>query len=655
MRSGHDSIGVYLSGASAAGATQRADAASLGGYRAADRVSCLRWHRYDAITGLRVDYVSAACGPGLARLRAASADTARFAAPGEGYGVAVRVPVRGAAMLPSLASPGAYCVVSRPSVGDLGGNETIQLMPVANNAIAGGNFSEAESADGAYHHRCVYLRNDSDASVANLRVWAASADNLAIALQTPTADYVDAVANETIPPTGPSFASPTNYAGGLAVPPLAPGASHALWIRTAVSVGNTTPEPMREVVILYANAAASPMVSGVLRGVTRVAVGGIEGYRIWAGQDAEPDYSEEADLELPTLPADIVLTPGHVYFLRAVYRNAYGLESAPQRIADLRVNVEGGVDEGPPMGPSAVSLATGPDGAILIQAQYLPNMETVARATHWRIYIDEDAPIDLDMSTPIGTTVVTLEYTTSTTYVDGQTVRVLVRTVRASDGAESTNTDWQEVTINSLAPGRPIGNASIGAALAFAPVPATHEPVTYWIDETKGVKLESDARGLVSFYVGAALVWRVALRSPIMSTAGPGDEGVIANQFYVPSDWTLTDREDISGEGATAAFEVVSWDPDARVVALCAAGVYRVLVDATNKEIQVGGVSDREPDARFRPPSLVYARADGASLGVWDAALEEMRVAMGVSAADDVLRIAAGLDMRHTQTELEAM
>jgi len=660
MHSGHDSIGVYLSGATAAGASQKSDAASLGGYRAAERVVCLRWHRYNAITGLRVDYVSPACGAGLGRLRVSSANTARFAAPGDAFGVATRVPVRGFAALRSHNAGDAtasqrYCIVSRPSIGDLGGNETLQLMHVVNNAISAGNFSEAESASGAYHYRCVYFRNDSDANVANLKVWLASSDNLAIALEPPTAEYVDAIADESTAPVGPSFTSPTDYATGLAVPTLSPGDVHALWIRTAVEAENTTPEPARDVVIHYANAATSPTAAGVLSGVTRVAVGGIEGYRVWAGEDAEPDYAEPADLELPTLPEDIELTPGHVYYLRAVYRNAYGLQSPPQRIADLRVNAEGGIDDGPPMGPSAVSLATAEGGAILIRAQYLPNLETVARATKWRIYIDDDAAVDVDMSITVGSTVVSLLYTTATTYQDGQAVRVLVRTLRAADGIESENTDWQTVTINNLAPGRPIGSASIGSQFAVAPTPEYHEPSVYWIDEAKGIKLESNAYGFVSFYVGAVLVWRVLLQTPVASTTGPAGDGVVERCFYVPSDWTITDRETVSGDGATDAFDVVAWDPDDRVVALCAAGEYRMLINATSKTITVSGLSDRGPDAAFRPPNLAYNRADGAHLGVWDAALEEMRVAMSTSALDATIRIAAGVDQRYSQAELEAI
>lgn len=660
MRSGSDSIGVYLSGATVAGASQKSDAASLGGYRAAERVVCLRWHRYNAITGLRVDYVSGACGAGLGRLRISSANTARFAAPGDAFGVATRVPVRGSALLRShrigdATASQRYCIVSRPSIGDLGGAETLQLMNVANNAIAAGNFTEAESASGAYHYRCVYLRNDSDANVANLKVWLPVADNLAIALESPTAEYVAPVADESTPPVGPSFSSPTGYAAGLAVPTLTPGSVHALWIRTAVGMSNTTPEASRDVVVQYANAATSPTVAGVLRGVTRAAVGGIEGYRVWAGQDAEPDYDAAADLELPTLPADIALTPEHTYYLRATYRNAYGLESAPQRIGELRVNAGGTLDDGPPRGPSAVSLVTGAGGAITIRAQYLPNLESVARATKWRIYIDDDPAVDVDMSVTVGSTVVSLLYTTAATYQDGQTVRVLVRTLRASDGIESENTDWQTVTINNLAPGRPIGTASIGSSVAVTQTPVYHTPATYWIDEAKGIRLESNAYGFVSFYIGTALVWRVLLQTPTASTEGPDGEGIVQSCFYLPDDWTVTDRETLSGDGATDAFDVVAWDPDDRVVALCAAGEYRMLINATSKTITVSGLSDRGPDAAFRPPNLAYNRADGAHLGVWDAALEEMRVAMSTSALDATIRIAAGVDQRYTQAELEAI
>jgi len=80
-----------------------------------------------------------------------------------------------------------------------------------------------------------------------------------------------------------------------------------------------------------------------------------------------------------------------------------------------------------------------------------------------------------------------------------------------------------------------------------------------------------------------------------------------------------------------------------------------MLINATSKTITVSGLSDRGRDAAFRPPNLAYNRADGAHLGVWDAALEEMRVAMSTSALDATIRIAAGVDQRYSQAELEAI
>lgn len=637
---------------------------------------CLRWHRYNPITGLRIEYVSGACGPGLARLQVVSADTVRFAAPGDSYGDAVRIGVGRTAKAVSyrpddVTCAQRYCVVFRPSIGDLGGAETLQLMDVANNAIGGSNFSTAESAAGAYHYRCLFIRNDSDVgasdaprTITNLKVWLDSAANLAIALEEPTDDEVDAIVDETTAPVGPSFTSPTSYAAGLAVPSLTAGSTWALWVRNGIPASNTTPEPARQVLIHYADSATTPTVAGTLRGVTRVAVANITGYRIWAGQDAEPDYGTPPTLDLPTLPDDIVLTPDHVYYLRCTYRNEYGLESAPQSIATLRVAADGSLDEDPPRGPDAVSLANGPNGAIIVRAQYLPNYETVSAADYWRIYVsddgdapdpDVDTPIDVAMTTSVELVPVTLNHTTVATYQDGLVVNVLVRTLRSDDGAESTNTAYETLTMNTLAPARPYGTASIGTRLGVTNVVVTPTEQTYYIDEAKDIKLVGNADGSVSFYVDTELVWRVFYSRRTDIGGYVGSTIPDKRRFFIPDDWTLTDQTDVTGSGSEYAFEVVTWDPSDRVVAMTAGGTHRVLIDATNKTLTVTGVTDRAALSTAVPSTLAHGRTDGAYLTAWDAAAEDLRVISQTSTDDEYWRIGVGINDRYSQAEIEAM
>lgn len=676
MYKAHDSIGFYLSGATVAGASQKVDLSSLGGCRGAERVQCLRWHRYNPVTGLRVEYVSGACGPGLARLQVVSADTVRFAAPGDSFGDTVRLGVGRTAKVVSYKVDDAtcaqrYCVVFRPAIGDLGGFETLQLMDVANNAVGGSNFSTAESTAGAYHYRCLFIRNDSDVgssdaprTITNLKVWLDSAANLAIALEEPTGDEVDDVSDETTAPVGPSFTSPTSYAAGLAVPSLTAGSTWALWIRNAIPASNTTPEPARSVLIHYADSATTPTVAGTLRGVARVAVAGITGYRIWAGQDAEPDYGTPPDLDLPTLPDDIVLTPEHTYYLRCTYRNEYGLESAPQSIAALHVAADGSLGEDSPRGPDAVSLASGPDGAIVVRAQYLPNYETVTVADEWRIYVsddgdapdpDIDTPIEVSMTTSVELVPVSLSHTTVATYQDGLTVNVLVRTYRSDDGAESTNTTYQSVTINALAPGRPQGTASIGTRLGITPTVVTPTEQTYYIDQAKDIRLVANADGSVSFYVDTELVWRVFYSRRTDIGGYVGSTIPDKRRFFIPDDWAIDDTTDITTSGSEDTFEVVTWDPSDRVVAMTANGTHRMLIDATNKTITVGSISDQRALSTTVPADLAHGRTDGAYLTTWDAAAEELRVISQTSTTDEYWRIGVGINDRYTQAEIEAM
>jgi hypothetical protein len=97
------------------------------------------------------------------------------------------------------------------------------------------DVTKQDAVDGATEYRCLYITNQSAASI-TLTLWLknrpVSGAEIAMGLE-PQLDAAQSVADEATAPTGVTFSSPFNLAAGLSVVLLA-GQSQALWIRRLV-------------------------------------------------------------------------------------------------------------------------------------------------------------------------------------------------------------------------------------------------------------------------------------------------------------------------------------------------------------------------------------------------------------------------------------
>jgi len=106
------------------------------------------------------------------------------------------------------------------------------------------DVSSAEAVAGDTEYRCVYVRNThATLTMLGTKIW--------VQTQTPSADTAvevalgssavsgteTGVANENTAPSGPTFSSPTNEAGGLTIGDLAPAAHKAVWFKRIVTAG----------------------------------------------------------------------------------------------------------------------------------------------------------------------------------------------------------------------------------------------------------------------------------------------------------------------------------------------------------------------------------------------------------------------------------
>jgi len=179
---GADALGQYLTGAGADGATQPDPDASLGNYRAAERVDTLGVLMAQGPPGLRIERVSGYNGAGAASLVAVGADAVAWRPPDGTQGEAVTIADGetrqvGGADAPDWATMSlarwaeltvdewattgvggsgldGFAVVTRRSAEPLAGEFTAHLDPVVGNVVGGSRQTVSGEA-----YRCLCLKN----------------------------------------------------------------------------------------------------------------------------------------------------------------------------------------------------------------------------------------------------------------------------------------------------------------------------------------------------------------------------------------------------------------------------------------------------------------------------------------------------------------
>lgn len=116
----------------------------------------------------------------------------------------------------------------------------------SNDAPAGifDDVSSSEGAAGDTEYRCFYVHNNHGSlTLTGAKIWiqtnTPSADtDIALALGNAAVNATEtAVANESTAPSGPTFSTPTSFAGGIAIGDIPAGQHRAVWIRRTVTAG----------------------------------------------------------------------------------------------------------------------------------------------------------------------------------------------------------------------------------------------------------------------------------------------------------------------------------------------------------------------------------------------------------------------------------
>ncbi len=233
-------LNIYLTGAATDGAAQTNPLLSLGGKRSGAILKSLSAPAPVNVTGIAIVDVSANCGAGNATLAfTAAGQTLAFTAPGDAAGAAVAVGVSGTYEVYSgTAAKYIIVTVTAGSLPVANASDAIALANVIDNLFDSVGSGEAQA--GRTEYRALIVKNDSAYTMYGMIVWLAQntpfpSDEVQIGLETPVANAIQSVVNETTAPTGITWSLAASEAAALAAGNLAAGAAAGIWIRRVVS------------------------------------------------------------------------------------------------------------------------------------------------------------------------------------------------------------------------------------------------------------------------------------------------------------------------------------------------------------------------------------------------------------------------------------
>lgn len=184
---------------------------------------------------------------GAGTLRFDASESAFYYTPPSGSeGSAVIVSGSGEIIVRGSGNHGGYLRLSI-TFGSLPVSDQSRTVTIANDANElFDDVTKAEALAGSTEFRCIYLKNDhSTDGIDGAAIWihidAVGGDSIALGLDPAGVGATGTtIADETTPPVGVTFSTPTTEAGALLIPAMAAGESIAIWIRRTVPAVTST-------------------------------------------------------------------------------------------------------------------------------------------------------------------------------------------------------------------------------------------------------------------------------------------------------------------------------------------------------------------------------------------------------------------------------
>lgn len=514
---------LYLTGASADGATQEFPALSLGGYRSCVPLRRLGVQITDPIPEIIIERVSGDCGEGDGLLVAVTTDSLTFKAPGDTVGTAVSI-ANGETKTIASNDADKWVQVTRDSANDMAGSMTLTLAKPFNSVVGGEDTTSAGTTE---YHGAMF---NASAAVTNLYVWIGA--GLSVAWEVPDADdKIQEIATLATAPAAVSWNSGMSLGAGLSLASLASGSNYGLWFRRVVapaSAGSAKDETSIYMQWTSGGNTYTEFIPGLFR--TSHAAGAQ--YELYAGVDTAPDFASAPAATSATETIDYALTPPgsgtRTYHLVVRYRNDYGLLSG--NIFERLIEIDTNGDEVIPVpsAPTNITVVDSVGGELRVNAEYLPSDDSYPANT-WRIYVRADGvdpvagvdtPTEISMAASvIYPTAGRVLNTTIGPYPLDSDVRVLVTAYRSSSAAESTNTTATSITVGTTDPASPkVGRLFAGIANLLMGTRNSIETTTTY-DATYSVTGEIHS-GYTDFKVGSTVLFRLRYDS-----ANPANNG----------------------------------------------------------------------------------------------------------------------------------
>lgn len=455
-----------------------------------------------------------------------------------------------------------------------------------------------------------------------------------------TADYtIQAVATSTTAPSGITWSTGITSATGLTLATLSAWQSYGLWIHRQIPAGATASHRIENAINL-SYVVAGVTYTSTISGLYAMADTALALYRLYAGEDASPTFASPVATSA-TLPLTHALAaPGagtRDYRLVCRYRNAYGLESFNLFERSIKINAAGAQVNSPLSEPDGVTLTAKSGGYVDLDATYYGSRDDTPGDT-WRVYatttgadpvVGVTSYTDYPMRNSgngVGVSTVRSMWGGQTyvlsrrlgPYAWGTDLRVLVRAVRSSDSAVSSNTTATQLTVVTDSP------APVAWPEMFAGDEAGVQQTGAYVDTTTTIHAGSNTRirqlpGESQFLCGSTLIWR--------ATWTESTRGIL----YVPNGWALVEDDTAWGAGA-GDIEYVAGPPV--VIYLNVGGTRRAKIDVTNLTISAAefGLGD---------VALTDCVSDGAYAAtgtqllfqVWDGILGRWRACVALSSA----------------------
>lgn len=578
-----DALGIYLTGASYVGATQKDAAASLGGKRGANRVQRLGAIVSDPIAPIIVLDAFGSNGAGDGVLKAYSTSSVLWTPPGGTVGTAVTI-ADGETKLVEGNDADKAILIARDGATGLAGSMSLSLAGQYNNVIGLGNAANADRVAGITTYRAMMLRADG-LDLSDIYIWIDSAPGVSLALEAPSSGDIQTIADEETAPSGLSWNSGTTYGTGLNLASLTAGNVYGLWIRRTIAPGASVAAYVQNSINVRFT-VGGVTYDDVLRGLYRIEDTTLAQYELYVGVDNDPDFdAAPADTSTGEAFAYALTPPGsgtREYRWAIRKRNEYDLTSLNINTRSIFINSTGGEESSSITAPADVSVTDADGGYVRVRATYSAEGDEDPADT-WAVYYrgdgtdpvpGVDTPSTSAMSAPayFGGTRKVLN-TTVGPFPEGAVAHVIVRARRSADSEESTNTTASTITVGTMDPLIPQYRAGfLGISNQQRLTPETLSETTTTYDIGNNVRCVMNP-GVTQLLVGSTVIWQIKYDG-----AWPDNNGF----------WTVLGvlQESISGAPSDTPVDVVS----ATEMYVTVEGIRRMKLDLTAGTISIGAL-----------------------------------------------------------------